>query len=274
MSLNNQEIVDSHYHQTYSQIDEILSDEYSTNYFPRPNTFNTIGKQYKSDFIGKESQYDAQFGSSIGWQDITNSLTPTFFEVSESNWNFHPMSILCESQQQKQETTNSSDEQQRGSILCDSCKSEPHCLSCQKKSISIQQIQKKIIKHKVEKKNVDFSIRKNFPKLLGTHLLNQIEQFPNSNIPEGIQQFRDNAVVRKQAKLQQSFAIEDFRRICLNSEESKEYFIDFILNKFIVRLMHSSKFTQIDLVLDLIRNAYVGACNPQQWKGNMQIDQA
>ncbi|CAD8109530.1 unnamed protein product [Paramecium primaurelia] len=272
MSFNNPEIVDSHYSQAYPQIDEQLSDEYSLIYIPRTSTHHTIGKQQKSVIITKESQYDAQFDSPIAWQDITNSLYPTFFEAPESN--FHPISILCEFQQQKQETTNSSDEQQRESILCDSCKSEPHCLSCQKKSISIQQIQKKIMKHKVEKKNVVFSIRKNFPKLLGTHLLNQIEQFPSSNIPEGIQQFRDNAVVRKQAKLQQSFAIEDFRRICLNSEESKEYFIDFILNKFIVRLMHSSKFTQIDLVLDLIRNAYVGACNPQQWKGNMQIDQA
>lgn len=35
-----------------------------------------------------------------------------------------------------------------------------------------------------------------------------------------------------------------------------------------VRLMHSSKFTKIEPVLDLISNAFVGASNPEKWKGN------
>ncbi|CAD8158178.1 unnamed protein product [Paramecium pentaurelia] len=241
---------DSDYKQINWQIDDHYSDEDSRNQFDYASTYNTAVKQQKSFLIGKASPYD----SPIGWnQDHIYSLSPTNlstqFEVKEQYQTCQP-----------------------GSTLYNPCKQEPHCLSCCQKSIHTQKIEKKIRKH--IKKNVHFSVRKNFPKLIGTHLLKQIEQSPNCNIPKGIQQFRDYAMKRKQAKLQQSFAIEDFRRICLNSEESKEYFIDFILNKFIVHLMHSSKFTQIDLVLDLIRNAYVGACNPEQWKGNMQIYQA
>ncbi|CAD8056268.1 unnamed protein product [Paramecium primaurelia] len=252
MSLDNVELVfdNSDYRQINWQIHDHYSDEDSRNQFDYASTNNTSVKQQKSFLIEKASPYD----SPIDWNQYhIYSLSPTNlstqFEVKEQDQSWQP-----------------------GSTLYCSCQQEPHCLSCCRKSISNQLIQKKITKH--IKKNGYFSIRKNFPKLIGRHLLKQIEQSLGCNIPKGIQLFLDYAMKRKQAKLQQSFAIEDFRRICLNSEESKEYFIDFILNKFIVHLMHSSKFTQIDLVLDLIRNAYVGACNPEQWKGNMQIYQA
>ncbi|CAD8194171.1 unnamed protein product [Paramecium octaurelia] len=137
-----------------------------------------------------------------------------------------------------------------------------HCPSCNSiKKRSIRKI----------KPNLDPSIRKNFPKLLGNHFLAHLEQIPAWKLPDPIELFKQDELKKKRSKKQLSFAIEDFRKLCLASQESKAFFIDFLQFKFPVRLIHSNKFTQIEPVNDLISNAIVGACNPEQWKGNMQI---
>ncbi|CAK91057.1 unnamed protein product (macronuclear) [Paramecium tetraurelia] len=151
-------------------------------------------------------------------------------------------------------------------------KSESCCCKDENHHQQKHLIQKSIRKNKSNgKPNWDSSIRKNFPKLLGNHFLAHLEQISDQILPPPITQFLLEFHQIKESKKQLSFAISDFSKLCLASEESKKFFIDFLQNKLPVRLIHSNKFTKIKHVLDLVRNAYVGACNPERWKGNMQI---
>ncbi|CAD8112359.1 unnamed protein product [Paramecium sonneborni] len=112
---------------------------------------------------------------------------------------------------------------------------------------------------------------KNFPKQIGNYLIKHIKQFPEQEIPIGIQQLKNQADLMKKNGKQLSFAISDFRNAC-QDKKSQKYLKDFLKNKLPLYQVHSNMIYDPTENYGLIVNAYVGACNPQLWKGNSQIE--